>query len=117
MSEELDVTNPEAVEKKPKPTPPIRILNRDMEEEGIDDPETQEMLAMVEESMKTLEEGEIVVGKVLRLDEKEVLVDIGGKSEGVISISEFSEADAIKVGDQIDVFLEKMENQDGLVEL
>jgi small subunit ribosomal protein S1 len=54
---------------------------------------------------------------VLRLDEKEVLVDIGGKSEGVISISEFADADTIKVGDKIDVFLEKMENQDGLVEL
>jgi len=123
MSEELESTtteNQETTESQEIPekkAPPVRILNRDEEEDSLDDPATQEMLALVEESLKTLDEGEIVRGKVLRLDEKEVLVDIGGKSEGVIPMSEFSESDAIKVGDQIDVFLEKMENQDGLVEL
>ena len=109
---ETAVTAVEAPAKKP-----IIILNRDDEDPGLDDPATQEMLAMIEDSLKTLDEGEIVRGKVLRLDDTEVLVDIGGKSEGVISMGEFSDADAIKVGDIIDVFLEKMENQDGLIEL
>jgi small subunit ribosomal protein S1 len=113
-----DQTPTAAAEEAPaKPAKPVIILNRDDEDAGLDDPATLEMLALVEESMRTLDEGEIVRGKVLRLDEKEVLVDIGGKSEGVISMSEFSDADTIKVGDTIDVFLEKMENQDGLVEL
>jgi small subunit ribosomal protein S1 len=117
MSEENELAKLETEEAPAKKEPPVVILNRDEEEEDLDDPATREMLALIEESLRTLDEGEIVKGKVLRLDEKEVLVDIGGKSEGVISISEFSESDAIKVGDQIDVFLEKMENQDGLVEL
>ncbi len=95
----------------------VNIVNRDPEEDGEPDQELLELLGLVEESMKSLEEGEIVLGTVLRVDEKEVVVDIGGKSEGVIPIDEFSDADSIKVGDKIDVFLEKMENQDGLVEL
>ncbi len=100
------------------PRPPIiRIMNRDEDEDGVPDARTIEMLAMVEESMKSLEEGEIVLGTVLRVNEKEVVVDIGGKSEGVIAIDEFADADSIRVGDRIDVFLENMENQDGLVEL
>jgi small subunit ribosomal protein S1 len=102
---------------EPPAKKPVVILNRDDEDNGLDDPATQEMLAMIEDSLKTLDEGEIVRGKVLRLDDTEVLVDVGGKSEGVISMGEFSDADAIKVGDIIDVFLEKMENQDGLIEL
>jgi len=78
---------------------------------------TAEMIDMYEESIKNLEEGEIVRGRVLAVDEKDVLVDIGFKSEGVIPISEFTDASAIKVGDEIEVYLEKMENQDGLVVL
>ncbi len=46
-----------------------------------------------------------------------MLVDIGFKSEGVIPLAEFADVDQIKVGDEVDVFLEKMENQDGLVVL
>ncbi len=113
-TEETETTPVAAAEEKPKP---VNILNRDEDEDGAPDAETLQMLEMVEESMRSLEEGEIVLGTVLRVDEKEVLVDIGGKSEGVISIDEFSDSDSIKVGDRIDVFLEKMENQDGLVEL
>ncbi len=108
----------EREERPNTPRPPvIRIMNRDEDEDGAPDAKTIEMLAMVEESMKSLEEGEIVLGTVLRVNEKEVVVDIGGKSEGVIAIDEFADADAIRVGDRIDVFLENMENQDGLVEL
>ena len=116
MTEDVEPKTEGAVVTAP-PRKPVIILNRDDEDMGLDDPATQEMLAMIEDSLKTLDEGEIVRGKVLRLDETEVLVDIGGKSEGVISMAEFSDADAIKVGDIIDVFLEKMENQDGLIEL
>ena len=92
------------------------ILNRDDEDER-DDSQLEEMLSLYEDSMRNLEEGEILKGRILRVDEDEVVVDIGFKSEGVISQSEFTDTDAIKVGDEIDVFLEKMENQDGLVVL
>ena len=96
----------------------LNIINRDDDDDdGMDQAQALEMLAMVEQSIHNLEEGEIVPGTVLRVDDKEVVVDIGGKSEGVIQIDEFSDRGAIQPGDKVDVFLEKMENSDGLVEL
>ena len=78
---------------------------------------TPEMIDLYEDSIKNLEEGEIVHGRVLAVDDKDVLVDIGFKSEGIIPLSEFADPSSIKVGDEIEVYLEKMENQDGLIVL
>jgi small subunit ribosomal protein S1 len=97
------------------PRPP-RLVNQD-DEDGITQEQRAEMLSHYEDSLRSLGEGEIVRGTVLAVDEKEVLVDVGFKSEGVIALSEFPDPASIKVGDTIDVFLEKMENQDGLVVL
>jgi small subunit ribosomal protein S1 len=97
-------------------TPPVPLnLEEDDDEAGA--AERAEMFGQYEESLRSIGEGEIVRGTVLAVDEKEVLVDVGFKSEGVISLSEFPDPASIKVGLQIDVFLEKMENQDGLVVL
>ena len=78
---------------------------------------SQDLLDMYEESFKEIEEGEIIKGRIVKVAESEVLVDIGFKSEGVIPLNEFGETPTIRVGDEIDVYLEKMENQDGLVVL
>src|SRR5271167_4284407 len=59
--------------------------------------------------------GNIVKGTIIEVRPKEVLVDIGYKSEGVISGSEFEDIKAVKVGDQIDVLIEKLEDKDGMV--
>ena len=61
--------------------------------------------------------GEIVKGTVIEVRPKEVLVDIGYKSEGVIPGNEFEDIKNVKVGDEIDVLIEKLENKDGTVEL
>jgi small subunit ribosomal protein S1 len=61
--------------------------------------------------------GEIVKGTIIEVRPKEVLVDIGYKSEGVIPTNEFLDANALKIGDEIDVLIEKLENKDGTVEL
>ena len=61
--------------------------------------------------------GEIVKGTVIELRNKEVLVDIGYKSEGVIPNNEFIEFDAVKLGSEIDVLIEKLENKEGTVVL
>jgi small subunit ribosomal protein S1 len=61
--------------------------------------------------------GEIVKGTIIEVRPKEVLVDIGYKSEGVIPTNEFVDANALKVGDVIDVLIEKLENKEGTVEL
>ena len=59
--------------------------------------------------------GEIVKGTLIEVRPKEVLVDIGYKSEGVISAIEFEDIKAVKVGDEIDVLIEKLEDKDGMV--
>src|SRR5271170_1180872 len=78
------------------------------------------MLTM-EEAMKQstmrFAAGEIVKGKVIEVRPKEVLVDIGYKSEGVIPTNEFEDIGAVKVGSQIDVLIEKLENKEGTVVL
>jgi small subunit ribosomal protein S1 len=61
--------------------------------------------------------GEIVKGIIIEVRPKEVLVDIGYKSEGVIPLSEFEEPQAAKVGDGIDVLIEKLEDKEGMVVL
>ncbi len=64
-----------------------------------------------------LKEGKIVRGKVYKITGNEVILDIGFKSEGTIPIGQFKNCSEVKTGDEFDVFLEKMENQDGLVVL
>ncbi|MFO1488614.1 MAG: 30S ribosomal protein S1 [Verrucomicrobiota bacterium] len=61
--------------------------------------------------------GSIVKGTVIEVRSKEVLVDIGYKSEGVVSGMEFADLKAVKVGDEIDVLIEKLEDKDGMVVL
>ncbi|MFC1682895.1 30S ribosomal protein S1, partial [Candidatus Zixiibacteriota bacterium] len=83
------------------------------EEEEYSDSEYSEMLQAYEETMRDIREGEIVRGKVIQVAETDILVDVGFKSEGVIPITEFGEPLNVKVGDEIDVYLENIENQDG----
>ncbi|MCC6348147.1 MAG: 30S ribosomal protein S1 [Candidatus Eisenbacteria bacterium] len=106
--------NPAPVRRAP-PLPLVPINYEDEEELTLE--QRQEMFGQYEESMRSIGEGEIVRGTVLSIDDKDVLVDVGFKSEGIISLSEFPDPSAIKVGDILEVFLEKMENQDGLVVL
>jgi len=61
--------------------------------------------------------GQIVKGTVIEVRPKEVLVDIGYKSEGVISGSEFDDIKVVKIGDEVDVLIEKLEDKDGMVVL
>src|SRR5260370_4044656 len=78
------------------------------------------MLTM-EEAMKQsamrFAAGEIVKGTIIEVRPKEVLVDIGYKSEGVIPANEFEDIKTVKVGDQIDVLIEKLEDKEGMVVL
>jgi len=66
---------------------------------------------------KVVAQGEIVKGTIIEVRNKEVLVDIGYKSEGVIPLNEFLEPEAVALGQQIDVLIEKLENKEGTVVL
>ena len=58
---------------------------------------------------------EIVKGTVIEVRNKEVLVDIGYKSEGVIPGNEFDDIKTVKIGDVVDVLIEKLEDKEGMV--
>jgi len=75
------------------------------------------MQELIAKSLRDFKEGSIVKGRVLEIRPREVLVDIGYKSEGVIPASEFDDMIQIEVGDEIEVLLEKLENEDGMVVL
>jgi small subunit ribosomal protein S1 len=75
------------------------------------------MQELLGKSMRSFAEGSIVKGRVLQKRPNEVLIDIGYKSEGVISLSEFEESDSLAVGDEVEVLLERLENDEGMVVL
>lgn len=68
---------------------------------------------MYEESLKNIKEGGIVKGKVLEIRSNEVIIDIDYKSEGIVPSAEFSDLASIKPGDEVEVMLEQIEDDDG----
>ncbi|MBD3425664.1 MAG: 30S ribosomal protein S1 [Candidatus Omnitrophica bacterium] len=77
----------------------------------------EELMRLYEESINDVQEGQIIKGKIVQIGEKEILVDVGYKSEGVVYKSEVADADELKVGDELDVMLESKENDMGMVVL
>ena len=71
----------------------------------------------MKQSGKRFAAGEIVKGTIIEVRPKEVLVDIGYKSEGSVPASEFEDIKTVRVGDAIDVLIEKLEDKDGMVVL
>ena len=71
---------------------------------------------MIAGSFRVLSEGSIVKGRILEIKPQIVLVDIGYKSEGAIPSNEFEDED-IQVGDEVEVLLERLENDEGMVVL
>ncbi len=68
-------------------------------------------------SIKNYREGSIVNGHILEIRSREFLVDIGWKSEGIIPASEFEDPEEVEVGDEIEVLLVRLENDEGMVVL
>ncbi len=77
---------------------------------------TATLAELIAGSFRELSEGSIVKGKILEIKPQVVLVDIGYKSEGAIPSNEFEDED-IQVGDEVEVLLERLENDEGMVVL
>ncbi|MFH1184796.1 MAG: 30S ribosomal protein S1 [Chloroflexota bacterium] len=75
------------------------------------------MVTMYEETLKDFNEGSIVQGRILEVRPAAVLVDIGYKSEGLVPADEFRDFASVKAGDQIEVLLESLEDEEGMVVL
>lgn len=73
--------------------------------------------AMYDETLKNFTEGSIVTGKILSVHDGDVLIDIGYKSEGIVSVQEFNDLEEDAVGQEVEVFLERLEDDHGMIVL
>jgi small subunit ribosomal protein S1 len=81
-------------------------------------PEGKNFLELYEESLRSVQEGGLVRGQIVHIGKEFVLVDIGYKSEGQIPINEFTDAHGMvtaRVGEQVDVILERREDDEGII--
>ncbi|MBM4018752.1 MAG: 30S ribosomal protein S1 [Planctomycetes bacterium] len=97
---------------------------------GLSDPEIEQEVASVlgkaqqadglkqlyEDSIKAFETGSVVAGRVVRVVGSDAIIDVGFKSEGSVPLEEFDGAE-VQVGQQVDVLLESVEDESGLVVL
>ena len=109
--ENVKVTEDALGTKSAKTVAKINIIQN--EDKPYSKEEVDQMLSLYEKTFGTIKEGEIVKGKVLSISNNEVAVDIGFKSEGFVPLSEFSSTENLKVGDEIEVYLESIEDKDG----
>ena len=94
--------------------------NRGGFEEEMDPAEFSRLLDLYDNSFRNIAEGEVVKGTVLKVTDNEVVVDVGYKSEGIISVNEFLDENGavmVQAGDVVDVLLERTEDRDGHIVL
>jgi small subunit ribosomal protein S1 len=73
----------------------------------------QELVKLYSNSLKSLTQNELISGHVVSISDREVVVNVGFKSDGIISRNEFKDMPDLKVGDNVEVYLETVEDQDG----
>lgn len=77
----------------------------------------EELINTYDESLKTAKDNEVVTGVVKSISKREVRVDIGMKSDAIIPVSEFRYNPDLKVGDEVEVFIETLEDKNGQLRL
>jgi small subunit ribosomal protein S1 len=75
--------------------------------------EFEKLANMYTESFRDVKQGELVKGKLVRIQDDNVIIDVGFKSEGTIPKSEFSDEEQLQVGQEVEVVLESVEDQEG----
>src|SRR5690349_22045884 len=86
-------------------------VRQDLYDEEYSDADYENMLSMYEGTMAQIVEGEIVKSKVLRITENAVILDVGFKPEGSVPLDEFKETPV--EGEEVEVFLEHLEDHEG----
>ena len=110
MSDESIVADKSAL---PTPEEALKALD----ELEYSDTEFDDLMSLYEDTMSNIQQGEIVEGTVLDVDDGTVVIDIGFKSEGSVPIDEFSNPEDIVAGLKVEVFLETVEDQEGQIVL
>ena len=96
------------------------MIDVDADGEAVDSAEYARLLELYNSSFRNITEGEVIEGTVLKVSDSEVIVDVGYKSEGIISINEFLDENGevtVQPGDAVDVLLERTEDREGHIVL
>ena len=119
MAEEIDVVTEEPLDNDVNADKPQygTISAEELEQPEYSDAQLEEMMALYDDSISDIQDGQIVTGSIVSANDSEVMIDIGFKSEGAVSIREFNDPSSISVGQEIEVFLENVEDQEGQVVL
>ncbi len=104
---------PEPVAAAPSSEASAFPVRQDLYDEGYSDDEYQQMLELYEGTLQSIQEGEIVQSKVLRVTESHVILDVGFKSEGAVPVEEFKDPKDISPGEEVEVLLERLEDEEG----
>jgi small subunit ribosomal protein S1 len=118
IKDETKGVKEKVIEQPPKDSDAKETDHLDDLGDTVEEPDQFDMEKMYESSLRQVQEGELTRGEIIKIDEEQVLVDIGYKSEGIIPISEFKDSEGsitAKVGDEVDVVLERREDDEGLV--
>ena len=113
-AEAVAVTQEAPVQKDPKEY--LENFDWDKYEEGIErveDSKLKEFEALVEENFVDTADEEVVEGTVVHMTDREAIIDINAKSEGVISLNEFRYNPDLKVGDKVEVLIDIREDKTG----
>ena len=118
MSENQNIINENVVEKAVKRVKPTPDANFDWncdpkKDDNYKSEERLKLEAMYEKTMSQIGDHEVIEGTVVAKTSREVVVNIGFKSDGVIPVSEFRHNPKLKVGDKIEVYVENQEGING----
>ncbi len=86
---------------------------RNFENEEYTQEEFLTLAKLYADSFRDVKEGELVKGKIIKIQGDNVIIDVGFKSEGSIPKNEFREDEEIKIGNEVEVVLESVEDQEG----
>jgi small subunit ribosomal protein S1 len=136
VSESPDITKPEKGKKKAEEKPSVKPSSQDKEitaasedaKVSLDDfdwenyntedatyseEDRARYESMYDKTLSTIAENEVVEGTVISLNKREVVINIGYKSEGVISLNEFRYNPDLKIGDKVEVYVDSQEDKKG----
>ena len=89
------------------------ITRNEIIDAEINDNVTEDLIGKYENSLAEIHENQVIKGRVIGMNEHVILIDIGFKSEGIIDRDEFTDDSLPKIGDQIDIYLERLEDRRG----
>lgn len=100
-------------EKTTEKAAPMSVEELEREESEYSETEYQRFAELYDRTLSDIKEGEIVLGRVLAVNNQDVMIDIGFKSEGSVPLEEFGGIENVTIGEEVEVFLDTLEDGDG----